>query len=202
MRNNLARSACGCHRNARRYSPGRCPRGQDPDAAAVRRDPGQRDLQVALDIHTEGLQWGDVEDLVPEVRLASCPVPRINPARSTVTAPRERQRASYPEPVGATTRAWSPRLIASHACDWTTVGSMNTSRNQDATGAKKRSSGSVVSGVRFMLPSQPRAPDTNCHTGLHDGSGQARCRAFTPDVCPISRDLPVRWAELWSRRLD
>ena len=44
-----------------------------------------------------------------------------------------------PDPVGATTRAWWPLLIASQAPSWAGVGALKLPRNHAAVAGEKRS---------------------------------------------------------------
>ena len=74
-----------------------------------------------------------MELFAPSIGRACCP------ARSTNEFSDHKNAASVlPEPVGATTSAFSPSEIARHACSCTAVGAAKTSPNHWATCGWKR----------------------------------------------------------------
>lgn len=64
-------------------------------------------------------------------------VPTVGDGRDASLSMAARKAASVlPEPVGATTRACSPRAIAAHACDCTGVGEAKTLANHSRVAAE------------------------------------------------------------------
>src|SRR3954451_19530147 len=70
----------------------------------------------------------------------------------------QRKAASVlPEPVGATTSAWAPFAMASHAPSWAPVGAGKAPENHSRVAGEKRPSASCPAGavMRLFSPGPP-----------------------------------------------
>src|SRR5450631_2548108 len=112
-----------------------------------------------------------------------------------------------PEPVGATTRVFSPRPMASHACTWAGVGVAKAEVNHARVTAEKPSgksdAGGLASGVffglihRFWTLPLTAAEPTMCRWmgGAWDAPGLCCCWPWPPSRAAAA-DIPMRLALL------
>ena len=122
----LRRRVAGAHRDR-----GRGERRAEP--LGGERDAGERCAQVLLDVDGERAQRRDVEDPAALALGRTGARPRRSMA--------ERNAASVlPEPVGASSRVWSPAPIAGQPCSCAPVGAAKLVSNHARVGAEKRSS--------------------------------------------------------------
>ena len=114
-------------------------------------DADQRGAEVALDVDGERLHRRDVEDAAP-------PEPSAGGGSAASRSSAQRNADSVlPEPVGATTRAWCPELIAAQAPAWAAVGASKLPRNQAAVGGRTgRGRRRASSGARRPSGCVPR----------------------------------------------
>ena len=115
-------------------------------------DPGQRRAQVALDVDRQRLERGDVED------AAARPARPAGGAAASRSSDHRKAASVLPEPVGATTRACSPLLIASQAPSWAAVGATKAPVNQARVGSENRSRAVTPSSVHGGTTVRRRAP--------------------------------------------
>ena len=128
----VGRGVAGAH------ADGDVGRGQARAASAACRMPASGRAQVALDVDGQRLERA-------RRRAPGSAAPLLGGrARAASRSSAHRNAASVlPEPVGATTSACWPRLIASQAPAWAAVGAPKAPRNHSAVAGEKRSSTSA-----------------------------------------------------------
>ena len=140
-------------------------------------DADQRDAQVALDVDREGLHRRDVEHPAALLRLRG----RRRSVASRSSAQRNADSV-LPEPVGATTRAWSPELIASQAPSWAAVGALN-----EPSEPRRGRGGEPVEHVGCHGP-QPATP-----TDSRPAATRQAGRTCAASPRPVRRPAAGRW---------